>query len=64
VRAQLGEWISQQPDLTLQEMRQRLSAELQLTVSMGRLWTVIREMGLRLKKSHSMPPSKTRRPGV
>ena len=64
VREQLRGWISQQPDLTLMEMRQRLSAELQLSVSMGRLWTVIREMGLRLKKSHSTPPSKTRRPGV
>ena len=64
VREQLGGWIRQQPDLTLMEMRQRLSAELQVSVSMGRLWTVIREMGLRLKKSHSTPPSKTRRPGV
>ena len=64
VREQLSGWIGKQPDLTLREMRQRLSTELQLTVSMGRLWTVLQEMGLRLKKSHSMPPSKTPKPGV
>jgi hypothetical protein len=62
VREQLRGWISQQPDLTLMEMRQRLSAELQLSVSMGLLWTVIREMGLRLK-SHSTPPSRATEAG-
>ena len=64
IREQLRGWIRQQPDLTLKEMRQRLGVELQLPVSVARLWTVIGEMGLRLKKSHSMPPSKTRQRAV
>jgi transposase len=64
VREQLRGWITKQPDLTLMEMRRRLDSELQLPVSVGRLWTVIQEMGLRLKKSRSMPPNKTPWRGV
>ena len=59
VRQQLREWIVVQPDLTLVEMQRRLDRELSLTVSIGRLWTVLREMGFRLKKSHSMRPNRT-----
>lgn len=59
VRKQLRGWIAEQPDLTLMEMQRRLSRERRLAVSVGRLWAVLREMGLRLKKSHSMPPSRT-----
>ena len=59
VRQQLREWIAAQPDLTLMEMQRRLDQELSLKVSIGRLWKVLREMGLRLKKSHSMPPNRT-----
>ena len=54
VRQQLRQWIAAQPDLTLMEMQRRLAQELSLKVSIGRLWKVLREMGLRLKKSHSM----------
>ena len=59
VRQQLREWIAAQPDLTLMEMQARLNEELSLKVSIGRLWTVLGEMNLRLKKSHSMPPNRT-----
>ena len=59
VQRQLHLWIGAQPDLTLLEMQKRLDRELRLTVSMGRLWTVLQQMGLRLKKSRSMPPSRT-----
>lgn len=58
VRKQLGSWITSQPDLTLVAIQRRLARERRLKVSIGRLWTVLREMGLRLKKSHSTPPSK------
>lgn len=60
VEADLRNWIRQQPDLTLVELQARLMQQRQLRISVSRLWTVIREMGLRLKKSHSTPPSRTR----
>jgi transposase len=51
-------WIQAQPDLTLAEMRQRLWKQQGVEVSLSRLWTVLGEMGLRLKKSHFTPPSR------
>lgn len=59
VRQQLREWVADQPDLTLMEMQRRLDQELSLKVSIGRLWTVLQEMRLPLKKSHSTPPNRT-----
>lgn len=64
VREQLRSWIASQPDLTLVEMQRRLARERRLKVSIGRLWTVLREMGLRLKKSHSTLPNRTRKQSV
>jgi transposase len=61
VEADLGSWIRRQPDLTLAELKARLSKERKLELSISRLWTVLDRMGLRLKKSHSTPPSRTRR---
>ena len=59
IRRQLQDWISEQADLTLAEMQLRLYEQHQLEVSLSRLWTVLRSMGMRLKKSPSTPPSKT-----
>lgn len=59
VRERLRGWIAVQSDLTLAELRARLTRELDLQVSVGRLWTVLQESDLRLKKSHSTPPSRT-----
>jgi transposase len=59
VRERLRSWIAAQSDLTLAELRARLEQELDLSVSVGRLWTVLWEMNLRLKKSHSAPPGRT-----
>ena len=58
IRRRLSEWIDEQPDLTLQQLQSRLRGELGLKASIGRLWSVLREMGLRLKKSRSTPPSR------
>ena len=58
IRRRLHEWIDEQPDLTLQQLQSRLRGELGLKASIGRLWSVLREMGLRLKKSRSTPPSR------
>ena len=58
IRRQLSEWIDEQPDLSLQQLQSRLRGELGLKASIGRLWRVLREMGLRLKTSRSTPPSR------
>ena len=62
IRRQVGAWIEEQPDLTLHELQSRLHDELRLRASIGRLWSLLRELELRLKKSRSTPPSKTPQP--
>jgi transposase len=61
VEQRLREWVQAQPDLTLTELQQKLEKAHHLQVSIGRLWQVLRQMGLRLKKSHSTPASATRK---
>src|SRR5271167_100077 len=61
VEQQLREWVQAQPDLTLAELQQKLAKAQHLRVSIGRLWQVLRQMGLRLKKSHSTPANATRK---
>ena len=60
VRQDLRSWIGEQSDLTLAELRDRLYQQQQIQVGSTQLWTVLRAMGVRLKKSRSTPPSKTR----
>jgi transposase len=61
VQAWLGEQLRQQPDLTLRELQEQLQASQGVRLSIGRLWLALRQMGLRLKKSHSTPRNKTPR---
>lgn len=61
VREQLRDWLRQQPDLTLAELQEKLLGQVELGVSRPSLWTVLRKMGLRLKKSHSTPSNATRK---
>jgi len=61
VQQWLGEQIRKQPDLTLMELGEQLQAAQGVSLSIGRLWLALRQMGLRLKKSHSPPRSKKRR---
>ena len=61
IRRQVCEWIEEQPDLSLHELQSRLHGELGLMASIGRLWSLLRELGLGVKKSRSTPPSKIRR---
>jgi transposase len=58
LRERMAAWIQAQPDLTLTELQLRLWQNDDLEVSLSRLWTVLSEMGLHLKKSHSTPPSR------
>ena len=59
LRERMHVWIQAQPDLTLAELQLRLWEQHSLEVSLSRLWTVLGEMQLYLKKSRSTPPSKT-----
>jgi transposase len=61
VQQWLREQIRQKPDVTLQELREELERARGVTLSVGRLWLALQQMGLRLKKSHSTPRNKTRR---
>src|ERR1700735_3380410 len=58
VQQHVREWITAQPDLTLHELQRKLREELTLAASIGRLWKLLGEMELRLKKSRSTLPSK------
>ena len=55
-------WFAAQPDLTLAEVQERLAQQARIALSLGRVWHLLRRLGLRLKKSHSMPASGTRKP--
>jgi transposase len=57
----IREQIRRQSDVTLMELQAGLEKVKGCRLSMGRLWMALRDMGLRLKKSHSTPRSKTRR---
>ena len=61
VQERLREWLRQQPDRTLAELQRQLREQMQVSLSIPRLWVVLRQMKLRLKKSRSMPRSRTRR---
>jgi transposase len=47
----LAEFVKQRPDSTLEELRRRCLAELDIRISVGALWNALRRMKLSLKKS-------------
>jgi transposase len=49
------------PDMTIEEMRERLRLERDVTASTGTVWTFLDRCGLTFKKSLSMPPSRAAR---
>ena len=50
--------VEAQPDIVLVELQQK-AAEQGVRASTVHLWRILAKLGLRLKKSHSMPPSAT-----
>ena len=54
-------WVEATPDLTLVEIQSKLESEAQVQLSRGRVWYLVRKLGLRLKKSRSTPPSGIRK---
>ena len=51
--------VAAQPDLTLAELQHRLELDRNTRFSIGRLWTLVRQLGLRLNKSRSTPSNAT-----
>jgi transposase len=50
-RSVLAGWVKEQPDATLEELRQRCLDEREIHISIGALWNTLRRMKLSLKKS-------------
>ena len=61
VQERVREWLRQQPDRTLAELQRQLREQRHVSLSIPRLWVVLRQMKLRLKKSRSTLRSRTRR---
>ena len=57
IRAQ----VAAQPDATIEELRNWLSATHQVSASNGLMWKTLGELKLTLKKSHSRPPNRAAR---
>src|SRR5579862_6455986 len=60
VQQRLRAWLQEQPDLTLSELQGQLQEALGWSVSITRLWVVLRDLELRLKKN-STPRNRTLR---
>jgi transposase len=62
VEAHLLRLLREQPDRILVELQQDIKAAAGVDLSRAHLWRVLKRLGLRLKKSHSTPPSVTPKP--
>ena len=51
--------VKEQPDRTLVELQEDLRNHQSIEIGITWLWMVLKQMGLRLKKSRSAPPSRT-----
>jgi transposase len=60
-REQLRHWLEAVPDLTLEQLREKLEQERGLVISRAQVARARKRMGLRRKKSRSTPRSATRR---
>lgn len=54
-RAELGRFVDEKPDATLEELRSRILRELGIRISIGALWNTLKRMKLTLKKSRRSP---------
>src|ERR1017187_3522579 len=60
-REQLRRWVVAAPDLTLDQLQQKLGQECGLSISRAQVARALKGMGLRVKKSRSTPPSGTQK---
>ena len=47
---QVMDWVASKPDLTLAQLQAKLSSEAGISLSLGRVWHLLKKLGLRLKK--------------
>jgi transposase len=47
---QVMDWVASKPDLTLAQLQAKLSSEAGISLSLGRIWHLLKKLGLRLKK--------------
>lgn len=57
----LLELVAAKVDITLEEMRQRLTAERRVTAGLGTLWRFFERRGITVKKRRAMPASRPAR---
>ena len=62
VQRQVMDWVASKPDLTLAQLQAKLCGEADVSLSLGRIWHLLKRLGLRLKKSHSTRSSGTQKP--
>ena len=61
-REQLRHWLIAVPDLTLDQLQQKLGEDCGVQISRAQVARALKRMGLRLKKSHSTRSSGTAKP--
>ena len=59
---QVMDWVASKPDLTLAQLQAKLHRDVGISLSLGRIWHLLKKLGLRLKKSHSTRSSGTPKP--
>ncbi len=64
VEVELLRLLREQPDRILAELQQDIKSSAGVDLSRAHLWRVLKRLGLRLKKSRSMPPNAIRKPTV
>lgn len=57
----LRQWISEQPDLTLEQIKQRFESQLGVTLGVGALWHRIDKLGFSFKKNAARQRAKPSR---
>ena len=63
-REQLRVWLIAAPDLTLEQLREKLHQDCGISISRAQVARALKRMGLKLKKSHSTPASEIRKKPV
>jgi transposase len=58
-RKKVTAWFEAKPDMTLAEVKAKLHAEVGIALSLPRIWLLLKNLGLRLKKSRSTLPNET-----
>jgi len=62
VQREVMDWVASKPRSDLAQLQARLHSEAGLSLSLGRIWHLLKKLGLRLKKSHSTRSSAIARP--